>query len=210
MAFLVFAENAADATHLESVHSPLEFSGSDLRYTRTKLSTFLRHAITPTWDLNPYANLCITFQIHSRWSPSETDKHIAIIKISHDSKSKFFKIFPNDLTIQQIGPAYVQVGTHRFECAQCVKILNSWHIFCTTVSEHKWKNVSVTTFIIFSATLAIFIWANYWNSFYHSSRAIRPKACPKILCTKIHEWTGEIIYHRAICSGRKGHYDLEL
>jgi hypothetical protein len=64
--------------------------------------------------------------------------------------------------------------------------------------------------LLFSATPAIFIWTNFDTALCNPSRALRPKSSPPFLCPKIHGWSGESGRHRAISSGRKGHYGLEF
>ncbi len=127
-------------------------------------------------------------------------------------------MFPNEVTVDQFGPAYIHVCTHRFECAQCVKIWNCWPTISLShsLAIYFWLNFNAlcnwdfTKFIaFFTATHAFFIWDNFLIAHCHSSRAIRPKSCSKLLCPKIHEWSGEIGNLREFYYGRKGYDDLE-
>lgn len=49
-------ENAADVAHLNCIHSPNMFTGSDIRFTRSFLSSFAMHA----WNLR-FAIYCRIF-----------------------------------------------------------------------------------------------------------------------------------------------------
>ncbi len=46
--------------------------------------------------------------------------------------------------------------------------------------------------LLFSATPAFFIWDNFGTARCNPSWTLRPKSFSKFLCTKIHEWSGEI------------------
>lgn len=87
-------ENGADVAHLNAVHSPNMFAGSDLRYTRSAWAAFGTHA----WD--------------AKWQASaeKGQEHIANIALKHSMKLfEKIQLVTMDVQVNQIGPGYVQL-----------------------------------------------------------------------------------------------------
>lgn len=86
-------ENGADVAHLTQVHSPFMGSGIDLRYTYSKLWSFIRH------------------QWAGDWTPgaTEEDKHIGTLNLTHTLSITGKELHILDLTVKarQIGPGLV-------------------------------------------------------------------------------------------------------
>eukprot|EP00042_Codosiga_hollandica_P029291 m.161041 g.161041 ORF g.161041 m.161041 type:complete len:452 (+) comp53035_c0_seq1:204-1559(+) len=85
-------ENGADVPHLEYLHGPSIFEGSDLRYIGKPHMKFVCH----TWDAD--------------WKPGEDDgKHLSHLTLVHSLKIFGIEILPvrMDLTVTQVGPALV-------------------------------------------------------------------------------------------------------
>lgn len=100
-------ENAADVGHLNAIHSPNMFTGSDIRYTRPRWGSFATH----TWDLKYKIELINIFSFYffflflPRYEPSQEEdrKHIADMTLRHSLKVfNLFELMTMDITVQQV------------------------------------------------------------------------------------------------------------
>lgn len=65
-------ENAADVAHLNCIHSPNMFTGSDIRYTRSFLSSFAMHAWNLRFELSAklrFSTIITCWPVHIDMSP---------------------------------------------------------------------------------------------------------------------------------------------
>ncbi|XP_062447236.1 cholesterol 7-desaturase nvd-like, partial [Rhea pennata] len=85
-------ENAADTAHLTFLHGPAILSGTDLRYTRSKLWGFMKHIWKAEWQPEPGPN-----------------KHCSQLLIKHSATvfGKHFSLLDLTVSARQVGPGLV-------------------------------------------------------------------------------------------------------
>ncbi|CAO1389374.1 unnamed protein product [Diamesa serratosioi] len=85
-------ENGADNAHLGVVHGPSILAGSDVRFSRSKLSIG-----SHVWS--------------AKWNPNEDilEKHMATMTLNHSIIVGKLQMVNLDVHVKQIGPSYVQL-----------------------------------------------------------------------------------------------------
>ncbi|KAJ9597610.1 hypothetical protein L9F63_011516, partial [Diploptera punctata] len=85
-------ENGGDVAHLNAIHGPSLFAGSDLRFSERILHRFARHVWT------------------AQWQPHETKPYQGTMHLHHEVQLlKKIPLVTMDVRAEQIGPAYVEL-----------------------------------------------------------------------------------------------------
>ncbi|XP_021269951.1 cholesterol 7-desaturase-like [Numida meleagris] len=85
-------ENAADSAHLAFLHGPAILSGSDLRYTKSRLWDFMKHVWKAEWRPEP-----------------EPHGHCSRMQLQHTATifGKHFPLLDLSVSARQVGPGLV-------------------------------------------------------------------------------------------------------
>ncbi|XP_015734272.1 cholesterol 7-desaturase-like [Coturnix japonica] len=85
-------ENAADTAHLAFLHGPAILSGSDLRYTKSRLWDFMKHIWKAEWQPEP-----------------EPHGHCSRMQLQHTATifGKHFPLLDLSVSARQVGPGLV-------------------------------------------------------------------------------------------------------
>uniref|UniRef100_A0A493TEI3 cholesterol 7-desaturase n=1 Tax=Anas platyrhynchos platyrhynchos TaxID=8840 RepID=A0A493TEI3_ANAPP len=85
-------ENAADTAHLAFLHGPSFLSGSDLRYTKSKVWDFMKHVWKAEWQPEP-----------------EPNQHCSRMLLQHTATvfGKRFPLLDLSVSARQVGPGLV-------------------------------------------------------------------------------------------------------
>ncbi|XP_010719414.1 cholesterol 7-desaturase-like [Meleagris gallopavo] len=85
-------ENAADTAHLAFLHGPAILSGSDLRYTKSRLWDFMKHVWEAEWQPEP-----------------EPHRHCSRMQLQHTATifGKRFPLLDLSVSARQVGPGLV-------------------------------------------------------------------------------------------------------
>ncbi|XP_042691728.1 cholesterol 7-desaturase nvd-like [Centrocercus urophasianus] len=85
-------ENAADTAHLAFLHGPAILSGSDLRYTKSRLWDFMKHVWKAEWQPEP-----------------EPHRHCSRMQLQHTATifGKRFPLLDLSVSARQVGPGLV-------------------------------------------------------------------------------------------------------
>uniref|UniRef100_A0A8V1A9B8 3-ketosteroid-9-alpha-monooxygenase oxygenase component-like C-terminal domain-containing protein n=1 Tax=Gallus gallus TaxID=9031 RepID=A0A8V1A9B8_CHICK len=85
-------ENAADTAHLAFLHGPAILSGSDLRYTKSRLWDFMKHVWKAEWQPEP-----------------EPHRHCSHMQLQHTATifGRRFPLLDLSVSARQVGPGLV-------------------------------------------------------------------------------------------------------